>query len=143
MHKISRIRGFSFIELVTAITVLSIGLLPIMWFFSRSNAGTVKTRDEIVAQQYAAELYDFVIASGYDAFAPTDEAGIEIPSITIDGETLSIDDHFKRRLIIEDLAPTHNTEWPLLYRTLAVEVNWLAEQQQRTLRLTGIIYAPK
>ena len=143
MQTTGKKRGFSFIELVVAITIMAIGLMPIMWFFSRSNVGTVKTRDEIVAQQYAAELYDFVIASGFAAFSPTGAAGIEMPAITVDGETLSIDERFNRRLIVEDLAPTHNTEWPLLYRTLAVEVSWLAEQQQRTVRLTGIMHAPK
>ena len=135
--------GFSFVELVVAITIMAIGIVPIMWFFSRSNIGTIKTRDEIYAQHYAAELYDFVIAGGFNAHPPTGDTGIEFPSITIDGETLSIEERFSRRLIIENMPQSHNTEWPLLYRTVAVEVNWTADQQQRSLRLTGIFHAPK
>lgn len=136
-------QGFSFIELTVAITILVIGILPIMWFFSRSNLGTIKTRDEVYAQQYAAELYDYVIASGFNAYAPTGEEGINVPSITLEGETITIEERFQRKLIVENLAPSHSTVWPLSYRTVCVEVFWAADQQQRSLRLTGIIHAPK
>ncbi|PKL47758.1 MAG: hypothetical protein CVV42_12105 [Candidatus Riflebacteria bacterium HGW-Riflebacteria-2] len=136
-------RGFSFIELVVAITILAIGLLPIMWFFSRSNMGTIKTRDEIYAQQYAAELFDYVTAGGFAAHSPTGEAGIEVPSITIEDETTAIEERFSRRLFVADLSPSHNSEWPLLYRSVSVEVRWIADQQQRHLKLTGIMHAPR
>ncbi|OGK07938.1 MAG: hypothetical protein A2W80_03275 [Candidatus Riflebacteria bacterium GWC2_50_8] len=142
MRKTCR-HGFSFVELVVAITIMAIGIMPIMWFFSRSNMGTIKTRDEVYAQQYAAELYDFVIASGFNAYSPTGEAGVEVPALTLADETISIEERFSRRLIVEDLAPAHNPDWPLLYRTVVVEVNWIADQQQRSLKLTGIIHAPK
>jgi prepilin-type N-terminal cleavage/methylation domain-containing protein len=136
-------KGFSFVELIVAITIMAIGILPIMWFFSRSNLGTIKTRDEVYAQQYAAELYDYVIASGFNAYEPTGEEGIDVPSITVEGETIAIEERFQRKLIVENLAPAHSTVWPLSYRTVCVEVSWTADQQQRSLRLTGIIHAPK
>ena len=135
--------GFSFVEVVVAITILTIGILPITWFFSRTNAGTIKTRDEIYAQQYAAELYDYVAAQGFAATLPTGDTGSEVPSITINEETISIEPRFNRRLTIADLAPAHNTEWPLVYRTVAIEISWVADQQQRSLKLTGIIHAPR
>ncbi len=135
--------GFSFVEVIIAITIMAIGLIPIMWFFSRSNVGTIKTRDEIYAQQYAAELYDYVIASGFSACTPTGESGIEVPTITIEDETIAVEERFTRRLIVAELAPAHNSEWPLQYRTVAVEVSWTADQQVRNLRLTGIIHAPR
>ncbi len=138
-----RTRGFSFVEVVIAITIMAIGILPIMWFFSRSNVGTIKTRDEIYAQQYAAELFDYVIASGFNSFPPTGDSGMEMPVITIEGETTTIEDRFRRRLIVADLAPTHNSEWPLQYRTIAVEISWTADQQPRILKLTGIMHAPR
>lgn len=138
-----RNRGFSFVEVVIAITIMAIGLIPIMWFFSRSNVGTIKTRDEIYAQQYAAELFDYVIASGFNAYPPTGDAGIDLPSITLEGETITVDERFTRRLFVADLAPAHNSEWPLQYRTIAVEVSWTADQQQRHLQLTGIMHATK
>jgi prepilin-type N-terminal cleavage/methylation domain-containing protein len=136
-------RGFSFIELIMAVIIMAIGLIPIMWFFSRSNVGTIKTRDEIYARQYACELFDYVVARGFDANFPTGDTGTEVPSITIEGETTEIEDRFSRRLFVADLAPSHNSEWPLQYRSIMVEVSWSADQQDRNLRLTGILHAPK
>jgi prepilin-type N-terminal cleavage/methylation domain-containing protein len=143
MRNCSQNRGFSFIELIIAIVIMAIGLIPLMWFFSRSNIGTIRTRDEIYAQQYAAELFDYVTATGFDAHSPTDEAGIEVPAITIESETTTVEPRFSRRLFIDDLAPAHNSEWPLQYRTVMVEVSWVADQQNRSLRLTGIMHAPR
>lgn len=135
--------GFSFVEVIVAITIMAIGLLPIMWFLSRSNVGTSKTRDEIYAQHYADELFDHVIASGFAACVPTGDTGREVPSLTLGDETISIDERFRRRLFIEELASLHNSEWPLQYRSITVEVSWVTDQQPQNFRQTGIIYAPR
>lgn len=134
-------QGFSSVELMVAIMILAIGLLPIFWFFSRSNMGTIKTRDEILAQQYAAELIDYAMARGFAANAVTGDAGSEIKEIEITGEKTTVEDRFVRKLYVKDLRPDHHSEWPCRYRTLTAEISWQAETQQRSLRLTGLIYA--
>ncbi len=135
-------RGFSFVELMVAILILAMGLLPIFWFFSRSNMGTIKTRDEILAQQYAAELIDYARARGYAANEVTGEEGSEIREIEIAGQKTTVEERFVRRLYVKDLRPDHHSEWPCRYRTVTAEIRWQAETQQRSLRLTGLIYAP-
>lgn len=134
--------GFSFVELMVAILILAMGLLPIFWFFSRSNMGTIKTRDEILAQQYAAELIDYAKARGFAANEVTGEEGSEIREIEIAGQKTTVEERFVRRLYVKDLRPDHHSEWPCRYRTVTAEVIWQAETQQRSLCLTGLIYAP-
>ena len=135
--------GFSFAEVIVAIMILSIGLLPIFWFFSRTNMGTIKTRDEIMAWQYAAELIDYAKARGYAGNDLTDDQGVEIRTITVGDVVSEIEDRFSRRLIVKALSPDHNSEWPCLYRTLTAEISWMAETRLRSLRLTGLVYAPE
>lgn len=138
----ARRNGFSFAELMSAVLVLSVGLLPILWFFSRTNAGTQKTRDEAMAWQYASELLDYATMRGYDGNAVTSAMGDEVKSIEIAGEKTAVDDRFTRRLIVRQLDPQHS-EWPCAYRTLTAVVTWTAETQQRKLSLTGMLYATK
>lgn len=138
-----RNQGFSFTELVVAIFVLAAGIMPVMWFFSRSNMGTIKTRDEIMAQQYAAELLDYAMARGYDDLEITPGEGSEISAIEIAGEKMSVDSRFTRRLLVKELRPDHNSEWPCAYKTVSAEVSWLIETRPRHLRLTGLLYAAR
>lgn len=139
----SKTRGFSFAELVVAVLILGIGILPIFWFFSRTSIGTIKTRDEALAWQYAAELIDYSMARGYEATALTDENGIEVREIIVGSDRTTIDDRFGRRLYVKALRPDHNSEWPCLYRTVTAEVTWTVDTQPRSLRLTGLLYAQK
>lgn len=135
-------KGFSFTELVIAVLLLSIGLLPIFWFFSRTNVGTQKTRDEVLAWQYAAELIDYSIARGFAGNELTDTNGVEVREITVGSEKTSIENKFTRRLFVRPLAPEHNSAWPCRYHSITSEVSWMAESQQRNIKLTGLLYAP-
>lgn len=134
--------GFSFTELVIAVLLLSIGLLPIFWFFSRTNVGTQKTRDEVLAWQYAAELVDCSLARGFAGNDVTDPNGVEVKEITIGSEKTSVENKFTRRLFVRPLAPEHHSAWPCRYRTVTAEVSWVADTQPRNVKLTGLLYAP-
>ena len=136
-------RGFSFAEVMVAVLVLAVGLVPLFWFFSRTNVGTMKTRDEALAWHYAAELLDVTMAKGYDGIGETPEAGVEVPEIVIGEEKTSVESRFVRRLIVRPLRPDHNSEWPCLYRAVTAEVSWFVEKQPRSMRLTGVLHAPK
>lgn len=135
--------GFSFTELVVAVFVLSAGLLPILWFFSRTNVGTMKTRDDAMAWQYASELVDYAMARGYEGLEETGDDGKNYPSIDIGGAQTSIDSaRFTRKLIVKPVE-TGNSEWPCRYRSVTAVVTWTAEALPRSLKLTGLVYAPK
>lgn len=136
-------RGFSFAELMVAVLVLAIGLVPVFWFFSRTNVGTMKTRDEAMAWHYAAELIDVAMAKGYEGIEETGEDGVEVPEIVIGKAKTGVESRFVRRLIVRPLRPDHNSEWPCLYRTVTAEVSWVVEKQPRSMRLTGLLHAPK
>lgn len=138
-----RREGFSFTELMVAVFVLSAGLLPILWFFSRTNVGTMKTRDDALAWQYASELVDYATARGYEGVEETGDDGTPFPSIDIDGVQTSIDSvRFTRKLIVRPME-TGNSEWPCRYRSVTAVVTWMAETRPRSLKLTGLLYAPK
>ncbi|MFZ5949524.1 MAG: type IV pilus modification PilV family protein [Candidatus Rifleibacteriota bacterium] len=134
-------KGFSFTEIMVAIFILMVGILPIFWFFSRSNVATMRSRDEIMAQHYAAELLDYQMAKGFGQVAET--GGQEVEEIEAGGHRIKIEDRFTRTLKVQQVTPEHNSEWPCTYKVISVEVSWMAETQQRSFKMAGMIYAGK
>lgn len=131
--------AFSLTEIMVAIFVMMVGILPIFWFFSRSNVGTMRSRDEIYAANLAAELLDLKMAAGFAGTEETD--GVEVGEIEIGGHRLEVDSRFRRVLTVRQVTPEHNSEWPCTYRVIGVEVSWMAETQPRNVKMTGIVYA--
>lgn len=134
----SRRRGLSYIEVIIAVFVLAVGLLPAFSVFSRGNQGTMMTRDEILAQTYCSELIDYAQALGFDDLSP--EAFDHREMDTIPGGSL-IDGRFHRFLTVVDkvLAPG-NADWPVGYRILQVEVTWTSSGVEQKFALTGLVF---
>jgi hypothetical protein len=122
-------RGFSFTEIVVALFVMSVGILPLFWFFSRANAGTMSSRDKIQAQVYASELISFARAQGAAALDTTADEGIDFPEIVVGSEKTVIEEKFERRLIVKAISPAdHNPAWPVAYKLVTARVTWVADE---------------
>lgn len=59
-------RGFSYIEVMIALTVLMLGLIPIFSIFTSTSKGTAATIEELTANNYANEIIDNLSAFKYD-----------------------------------------------------------------------------
>lgn len=105
-----------------------IGILPLFWFFLRTNAGTVISRDKIHAQIYASELIGFARAQGAAALNTTPDEGIDFPQIVVGAEKTVIENKFKRRLIVKAIKPAdHNPAWPVAYKLVTAKVTWVSD----------------
>lgn len=65
-NKTLRCGGFTFLEIMVALVVLSLGLFPILSLFSSTTADISYTIDNVLVTTYANELIDSVIAHKFD-----------------------------------------------------------------------------
>ncbi|NLI76085.1 MAG: hypothetical protein GX442_06540 [Candidatus Riflebacteria bacterium] len=131
--------GLSLLEVIIGVAVLSCGLLPVFYLFSRGNMGTMMTRDEILAHAWAAELVDFAQAQGFDRLDPAANQRREVPVVA--GGT-PVDPRFRRFLTVTgQVLPPGNADWPIDYRIILAEVTWTTGGVAQQFALTGLVFA--
>ena len=133
--------GFSFVEVLITMLVLAVGILPIFTVFSQGSSGTIRTRDEILAQIYAEELLDYAMARGFTAVEPTSSDGDLAPTVVVGDLKTAIDPRFTRKLVVKEVKPAdHNDDWPMVYRLVAVIVTWNHEGKLRRFVRSGLLF---
>jgi len=80
--------GLSFIEILTAVTLIAVGLVPVFMLFGTTASDISITTDELFATTYANELLDGIHAHKYE----------EIPGRVDLIEVEKLDDPFFRKL---------------------------------------------
>lgn len=128
--------GVSFAEVIVTMLILTMGIIPVMNVISRGTEGTVMTRDEIFAHQFASEMIDYCQALGYDEI-PTGE----VKNLTFaDGSVLPIDQRFTREVKISETASAEDLPaWPKKYKIVVVDVSWNNGGIIRHYFLSGMI----
>lgn len=133
---LKRKAGLTFIEIMIAVCVLAIGIIPAFHVFFRGNAGTIMMRDEILANTYAAELIDSLHARGFDAVGV--EQHKEVPTLS---ESLPIESRFHRYLTVIHKVPSGGcADWPITYKIIQVDINWEASGRQHSFVLTSLLF---
>ena len=136
-----RAAGISFTEVLVTLLVVAIGVLPIFAVFSQSSSGTIRNRDEILAQTYAEELLDLSLAKGFAAVEPTAATGVAVPEVEAGGVRTKMDSRFTRTLVVREIGPAaHHDDWPLTYRLVGVIVTWSHEGRPRRLVRSGLLF---
>ncbi|PKK89589.1 MAG: hypothetical protein CVV64_13555 [Candidatus Wallbacteria bacterium HGW-Wallbacteria-1] len=63
-------RGFSFMELLVGIVIMSIALLPLLVLFSSSHKGTKATVQRALARNLCSDLVEFARSAPFDSISP-------------------------------------------------------------------------
>ena len=141
----NRIKGFSIVEVCVVCAILTVFLIPVFTLLSRGSSGTIRNRNEILAQQYASNYiaYCNVVPFDSEKIAEVDEKVIDALNIELkDGTTVNIDkteDIFKRIVNIKDYPETDDR--PYRYKIVTVKVEWqqVGEKKQRDLTMSGLV----
>jgi type II secretory pathway pseudopilin PulG len=140
--------GFSFLEVLAAIIVLGLGIIPVFMVFSRGSQGTIMTRDETQAHQLASEMLDTAIAMGYDHPAFLANGGtIEVPATAL-ANIGGGHPRFTRSLNVREVLPGGGIgDWPMSYKVLIATVKWEHSGVKQFFNLTTLLFkgyqAPK
>ncbi|MBI3040002.1 type II secretion system protein [bacterium] len=125
----SFLRGFTISEVIIAILIVGVAIVPIFLIFSRGTSGTLQTKDEILAWNLAEELIDFALIQNYDnpflkpTTAPSLVASHQmVLNTSRDSVTLSGDPKFERFFNVrETIIPAG---WTKKYKLLMAEIRW-------------------
>lgn len=129
--------AFTFAEVMIAVLVVTIGILPIFIVFTKGSEGTTMTRDEIVAHLLACELIDLGTAKSYDGLQIGDHSSESLGGSNADSK-------FQRNLKVDEIIPSGGwRNWPLSYKVLTARVQWESSGVPRTFVLTSLIYRGK
>ena len=149
-------QGFSLVKISIVCAILGILLLPVFVLMSKSSSGTIRNRNEILAQQYASNVIAFCNIIKFDCdFLKETEEKVIVPGemkVTVTND-LSIDmditeDNFNkiatRTISIKNFNSddTGNIPSPFKYKIVTVKVEWLqpGETVPRNVTVTGLVY---
>jgi len=134
--------AFTITEIMIAVLVVAACLVPIFFIFSKGSAGTIQTRDEVLAYNYATELLDYALSKSYDSpfLQPGDRDANELDVTPTTGAAfkLVIEPRFQRKLSV--LSPVVPTSVPFNYKVLVAEVSWATSNVKRRVSMTGMMY---
>lgn len=138
-------QAFSFAELIIAILIIGVGSIPVFTMFSRGSTGTMQTRDEVLAYNYAADLLSWAQTRPYDQLAPTNDAPSDSLSLAPTAGPpvlLVMESGFKRFLTVKEATPAPSGgKWPFAYKVLVAKVQWNpAGGINREIEMTTIVY---
>lgn len=139
--------GFSLAEVCVVCGILMVFLIPVFTLMSRSSSGTIRNRNEILAQMHCSNAIAFCNATKFDDdfLKVCDDVSIsEGLSINLGSSKISLDiegedkNIFTRTKTIQDF--TQDT-WPYKYKLVSIKVQWLqpGERDKRSVKMTGLI----
>lgn len=130
--------GLTLLEVLITIFVLAVGIIPAFQVFSRGSVGTLVNRDELLAHQYANELIDFALATGFDHLDP--ELLKRQPMRQVEGGS-PIDQRFKRFFTVQLKIPAQGiADWPIAYKILTAEIEWDSGGVSKYFVLTSLVF---
>lgn len=137
-------KAFSLLEISIVCGIIIIFLVPVLTLLSRSSSGTIRNRNEILAQQHASNVIAFCNALKYDDefLKPTDSkvpenlkinAGDNVIDLNLEENSI-----FSRTVAIKEFK---DDNWPFHYKTITVTVQWQqpGEKDKRKLQMTGLV----
>ena len=142
---IRRLKGFSAIEICVVGAILTVFLIPVFTLMTRGSSGTIRNRNEILAQQYASNYIAFCNVAPFDSedLVEVNEKNCNELNIDFkDGSKINVDkteENFKRLVSIKDYPATDDR--PYKYKVVTVKIVWeqLGEKKKRELIMSGLV----
>ncbi|HEY9069563.1 MAG TPA: prepilin-type N-terminal cleavage/methylation domain-containing protein [Candidatus Ozemobacteraceae bacterium] len=135
--------AFTITEVMIAILIVAACLVPIFFVFSKGSAGTIQTRDEVLAYNYATELLDYALLQPFDS--PFLQPGIDRDANELEvtpsagaAFKLHMEPRFQRKLSVK--TPSVPASVPFAYKVLIAEVSWANSNIKRRISMTGMLY---
>ena len=138
--------GFSIVEICIVCVIIGFFLVPIFTLMSRGSSGTIRNRNEILAQQYASNYIAYCNIQQFDSDLikeTTEEKNVEQLDVTkgssVFAEIDKLDEGFSRLVSIKDYPATD--EIPYKYKVITVRVEWKQadEKTKRKVTMCGLV----
>ena len=152
-NKYNNNKGFSFVEVAIVCVIMMILFIPVFTLFSRGSTGTVRNRNEILAQQFASNVITYCSVVPFEDDLLKTENGkktdvigeLKIKDIAEGIDDISLElpkelgENASKTITVTDFNRTE--EWPYRYKLITVKVSWLqlGETKVRDITMTGLV----
>ena len=150
----NKFKAFSLVEITIVCGVLLVLLVPIFNIMSKGNTGTLRNRNEILAQQYASNLIAFCNALKFDddylkavenkIVNDEDNNNNKIKAGDYDILPSNITEEYFKKIATTSISIVDFDDlevWPFRYKLVTVKVEWLqpGEKNTRNVTISGIV----
>ena len=136
--------GFSLVEICIVCGILAAFLIPVFTLMSKSTSGTIKNRNEILAQQYASNVIAFCNVAPFDSdiLKEADSLVISDTGNTLGGIELELPEELKniaKKTI--SVKKVNQDKLPYEYKIVTVKVEWQqpGDNKKRNVTITGLV----
>ena len=142
----NKTRGFSIVEICIVCAILGVFIVPVFTLMSRGSSGTIRNRNEILAQQYASNYIAYCNIQQFDGEElkeTTEEKSVPKLKLEKGGATFAVIDNveepFNRFVSIKDYPKTDDI--PYKYKLITVRVEWkqAGEKAKRKVTMCGLV----
>ena len=148
-------KAFSLVEICVVCAILSFLWVPLFTLMSKGSSGTIRNRNEILAQQYASNViaYCNILKFDDDFLKETEEKIIGSGTlnltlandikINMDITEESFSKIATRTISIRDYNPSNSISYfPYKYKIITSKVEWFqqGENKIRNVTITGLVY---
>jgi hypothetical protein len=130
--------GFSFVEVLIAVLVLGVILIPLFRMFSQGASGTVQNREEVLARSMAESIVNKLKSLDFkDSLIQT--GPITDPSWIVGSEVQGAElmKRFIFRMEVSD--PIKIPDLPFGFKTVILQVTWTSEGIPNTLKVPVLL----
>lgn len=140
MHGLNSKKAISLIETLMAIVFLLAIIGPIAGLFSQSVFGTILNRDEMLANDYAADLMSIARALPYDELPVVERMHLNYMVVDNYSEK-ELEPGFNRYITISEFTSVDSSQFD--YKVITVEVEWKSSGVKRSISMPGLIMRVK
>ena len=141
-------KGFSIAEVCVVCGIMAVLLIPIFTIMSKSNTGTIRNRNEVLAQQSVSNILNRLCMQKFKSVELEATAERQITDlmkkITIAGKEIDLIDESFDKIATFTYSVTEFPEsptWPNAYKVVTVYVNWqqLGNNPKRNMKMSGVV----
>ena len=148
IYYLKKNRGFSLVEIAIVCIILGLCMVPLFTIMSKGSSGTIRNRNEILAQQYASNLiaHCHLMAFDDDFLKEKTNEIVNSDQLTLTLNGVETKNEIKeegfskiatRTVTIKDFSPSG---WPYKYKVITVKIDWLQPgEPKHNVTLSGLI----
>lgn len=132
--------GVSFIEIAFAVLCLGVLLVPVSSIFTQGSTNTIRNRNEVLAQQHAANLMNCALLIPYDDLVVGSAIDYKTLNLNVSGGQIDLsveEELFSRHMTVtEETSPS----WKYSYKLITVNVSWQEPSGiERNISIAGLV----
>ncbi len=140
MNKLRQNTGFSFIEIMFTVLIISALMVSVFNIFHQGADNTKRSRNEILALQHAANAMAYAVSLPYDALFTQPPTEVGELNVEIAGEMVPLGINEKQFTRTIEVQKVNLPDWKNAYKIVEVAISWQESNGKgRKIKIGGLV----